>query len=112
MSIREIKGTFNPALFIVSTSFKNDDKEGATLNLTIENLAEVVNAIVYLKIKLPLSDLDDDYGREFVTTTIRGEKALKGIYSNPILKTVMDGLTSKIDFELKFPFKKVSVINN
>lgn len=86
----------------------NDNIHDSVMNFTFELLAVVERCTVKLNIKMAESSSDQNYRREVLRTSIDAEKAFKGIYGNYFTRAFMENYLKSADFELKFPFQKVS----
>lgn len=56
---------------------------------------------------MPDDKNDDEYKREFFKTSIDAQKILKGIYGNYVTESIMENFVKSINFDTKFPIKKV-----
>lgn len=63
---------------------------------------------IYIKFRQPSSPDDRDYKTILMHTVVDVDKIFKGVYTNFVMKAIMDIVTSgSLDFELKLPFPPV-----
>ena len=77
------------------------------INSTVEIFDSLEKINVYVKVSLPEKPGDNQYRRELMSTVVDVEKLSKGIYSNGLLRVLMENFHKSINYELKFPLKKV-----
>lgn len=97
----------NPKLANFSVQLFNDDVHDTTVNMTLELFAFVTKMMTNLRLALPESGGDKDYRREFFKVTIDMNKFFKGNSGNFMSNALMENFNKSIDFEPKFPMKKV-----
>lgn len=85
----------------------NDRVSSTIFNVTCELKADIAKAQIIFKISLPENDNDRSYSREFFKTSIDAVRIANGIQGNSILRSLAGSFLKAIDFEIKFPFKKV-----
>lgn len=66
--------------------------------------------MMHIKVNFPDDPEDKNYSREFMKTSVDVRKILEGAGGNFLVRSFMENIYKSIDFELKFPIKKVSVI--
>lgn len=88
----------------------NDGIHPYSLNVTIETLAVITKLLIYIKIRVPENENDENYQREFISTVIDVEKALRGLQKNSIVNKLIENSLKTSDVELKFPIKKVKIV--
>lgn len=69
--------------------------------------AEARKIMLYCQVNLPQDEKDKEYQKVLMKTSINLEKLWKGIQGNFMIKVVMANFLEVIDFEPKFPVKKV-----
>lgn len=62
-----------------------------------------------VRITTPIDDDDKTYEKQFFRTSIDVEKLLKGVQGNFVMKVFLENFFQSIDFEPKFPMKKVRI---
>jgi hypothetical protein len=97
----------NLKVFNLSLNLLNDDVHDTVMNLTIQSFVDVDDITIFLKLAIPADDSDRKYSQEIMNTRVNCKSVLKGFNSNYVVKTFLDSVLKAIDFELKFPFKKV-----
>lgn len=60
-----------------------------------------------MTINVPESENDMEYRREFFKASIDAEKILDGKFGSYVLKAIMENFIKSMEFDPKFPFKKV-----
>lgn len=79
------------------------------INVTTQYYVDVLKVWLTIKIDLPEDENDKNYRREYFKTSIDCEKLAKGIHGNYMIKGLAEQYLKHIDFELKFPMKKVII---
>lgn len=93
-------------LNITATLWSDPEKIlDSTMNMTIETFEQADEMKIYVKVMLP--DKSDTYNVEILNSVIDCKKLLNGIQGNFLAKSIMENLMKSVDFDLKFPFKKV-----
>lgn len=70
-------------------------------------LFDVDRVLAYGRFNIPENTDDKYYKREILKTTVDIDKLFKGIATNFITKSIMKDLEGNLNFEPKFPLKKV-----
>ena len=92
----------------MNISYVNDKaSQQSLINSTVEIFDSLEKINAYVKVSLPEKPGDNEYRSELVRTVLDAEKLFKGIYSNELIKTLMENFHKSITYELKFPFKRV-----
>lgn len=78
------------------------------MNITIETKEIVQKLIVFMTINVPESETDLEYRREFFKASVDAEKILDGKFGSFVVKAMMENFITSMEFNPKFPFKKVS----
>lgn len=99
---------FNKELLDIEFNISTAKREGSLINAVGTTLFDIEKLVVYLKFKIQENNRDEVYKKVFFNTVVDVNKLMSGIYSNYIAKSLLEGLQKSVDFELKFPFKKVS----
>jgi hypothetical protein len=87
----------------------NDGIQSSILCGALDLRVDLLKLIVRLIIRNQEDEQDRDYQHVFFQTSIDAEKFLKGIGAIMFLKGFIRDLKKSVDFELKFPFKKVEI---
>lgn len=58
--------------------------------------------------KIPADGNDKNYEKEFLRTSLDVQKFFNGVQGSFLTKNIMETFFKSIDFEPKFPFKKVN----
>lgn len=70
-------------------------------------LYDVDRVLAYGRFNIPESPDDKHFKREILKTTVDIEKLFRGIATNFITKSILKDLKGNLNFEPKFPLKKV-----
>lgn len=92
----------------MSLNYTTKPRQDTVINATGIIFNDIENLIMYLKVNVQKDKWDEDFRRPFFSTVVDVKKLLTGTYGNYIAATLMDGIKKSTDFELKFPFKKVT----
>lgn len=106
--IHSVEVNENKSLANIKVNFFNDNVHDTVLNIVIENFVILNNIWVYMKIDLS-QNRNDHFNVNFVNTVFDLGKLFRGAFANPMIKIVTDSLLKNTNFELKFPFRPVSV---
>lgn len=60
-----------------------------------------------VKVSIPENKDDEGYDRVIFQSSIDVNRLFNGIHTNYFTRAIMEGYLKAIEFELKFPFKKV-----
>lgn len=95
----------------MKTNFKiyDDGRNGSLICFEFDILAETQKIMVFVKVKIPESEKDENYRRELINTRIDMEKLFNGIQGNYLTRIAFENLMTSIDFEPTFPLKKVKI---
>lgn len=74
-------------------------------------LADLERVKVEAKISIPENDMDQNYKKVLLKTSIDIAKLLNGTRGSFLTQAVMENFHKSIDFEPKFPMKKVKTMN-
>lgn len=109
--VEEYKIDYNPEVAkkpeLVVSSSKTQSFAG---NYTVELLKTVNKFKVYLFLNIAENENDREFRKEVMKTVIDSDKFFNGVYANPIVKYLVSTLFSSAQFELKLPFKPVTVL--
>lgn len=98
---------FNPKVLHANITVVNDGNHNGLISFTSETHAIMTSMKVYIRLCLPLTQSDSFFRREVIRTVCGVSKLLKGIYGNYLSKAIMEKLADLVDFELRFPAKKI-----
>jgi hypothetical protein len=99
---------FNKKVFNISFNIVNEEGRDTVANFTFHLFAQVDLVIVYLKLSVPIDNGDERYGRVIINAKINCNKVIDGFRGFLIIQPIYEALMRSIDFELKYPFAKVS----
>lgn len=91
-----------------TSSVLSDGTHSSLMTVISELFVDIEKLTARFSVKLPENQKDEDYKRVFFRTSIDIEKFFKGIDGNYITKAIMGDFFTCIDFEPKFPLKKVT----
>lgn len=94
------------AINITSTIF-NDGLHDSLVNMTVQHFVTIENEMLYIKFNLPLFEGDQNYQRQVLSTVTDMKKFMKGVNGNFITKSILERLSTSVDFPLEFPLKPV-----
>lgn len=83
-------------------------KSGSLVNIEFMLLQDVTKMLIYGRFNIPESSDDREYKKEVLQSVIDVDRLFKGVATNFIAKTVIDEFGKSMNFERKFPIKKVS----
>lgn len=106
----EFKLEQNKTLVDAKFNFYQPPLKDAIMNATIKSLVVFTGATIYVTVSFPATPHDKDYNKVFLKTVVDIKRVLGGVYANPILKSAMVNLLSALDFEIRFPFPVVSIV--
>lgn len=92
----------------MTLNYTTKPQHDTVINATGTIFNDIENLIMYLKVNVQKDKWDEEFRRPFFSTVVDVKKLLTGTYGNYIATTLMDGIKKSTDFELKFPFKKVT----
>jgi hypothetical protein len=92
----------------MTVDFINDKNQDVRLNYTFNILRDIYSAMAYIAVNSPKYDGDVNYQKQIFKTTFDLVKALKGVNGNFMTKALFEKALESMDFEIKFPLKKVS----
>lgn len=111
--VEEYKIDYNPEVFkkpeLIIFSDKTQPFAG---NYTVETIKTIKKVKIYLFVKIPENENDREFQREAVKTVIDCGKFLNGIYANPFVRYMVKSALPSAEFELKLPFKPVSLLTS
>lgn len=110
--VEEHKYDFNPEvvkkLELVIFSDKTQSFAG---NYTLEIIKTINKFKIYLSLNRPENENDREFRKEAIRTVIDSDKFFNGVYANPFVKFLfVPTLFPSAQFELKMPFKPVSLL--
>lgn len=97
----------NKKLVNASVETFNDGIHDTLLNAIIDLYKAVQNVFVDYQIRLPETPNDNNYKTVFFRSKINAKKVLQGVRGNILITLLVDTIVKSLDFELKFPMKKV-----
>lgn len=86
----------------------NDGVHDTVSNATIESLVTSYGVTLNIIVKLPENSKDFNYQRILIRNTVNLDKFVKGNRGNFLTAILMEQVMKFFDFEIKFPFPKVS----
>lgn len=92
-----------------NVSFINDGVHDTIVNIRVDNNVTLFGCTIVLVGRKPDSPTDTKYSREHFRVTVNLEKFLKGNRGSSLAALLIDQAFKFMDFELKFPLKKVRV---
>lgn len=101
----------NPEVANVTKNLVNEKNHDFRANFTVRTIKDIFTAIAYMDLKIPAYTGDVSYQKQVLKTTVDLIKVAKGVEANFMTKALMEKLRDSIDFDLKFPFKKVSLVS-
>lgn len=109
VTVKDFKLNYNKNLFKVNYSLKISETESFLFSSTVETLAVITKALFYIKLRIPANQNDKNFSKVFINTMVDLEKGLNGL-QNPFMAMVRDDHLKLLNFEIKFPFKKVLIM--
>lgn len=106
----KISQDFNEKIVIVNITLKNDGLHDTIANATIETFVDVANILVLAKVLVPESNDEERYTREYFRSSVDVGRVVKAIKGNTFIRMIAESLASSFDFELKFPMKRVRML--
>lgn len=99
---------------VVNGSIKihNDEAHDSLIDIRVETYDVIERIFLYMRLNVPENSNDKDFKKELFRFTFEVAKLFKDGYTNFMSKILMERLRETVDFELKFPFKKVSTGSN
>lgn len=98
----------------INISYFNDGVHDTIVNFTVKSNVTVYGCIIYIVLRRPESPSDTLFRHESFRVAIDFEKFLKGARGNSFPSRISNFLvnqaTKLVDFDLKLPFEKVSII--
>lgn len=85
----------------------SDGIHDTLFSASVETFTEIFNIFVDFEGRLPESSDDNNYEKLYFRTKINGMKFLKGVRGNYLIALLVDMILKSLDFEFKFPLKKV-----
>lgn len=93
----------------MSVKLINDGVHDTVASADFDLKCDLEKFKVEVIMKLPENEKDEKYKREFFRTSVDVAKFFNGVGgSNFIMKVIMETVLKSIDFEPKFPMKKVN----
>lgn len=88
-------------------NFSNEAHQDSVINMEAETFAVIDSMTLTSKLFLKEKETDQKYSRLLFQNFCDVEKLLTGLSGNFIAKALIESIRKSVDFELKFPFKKV-----
>lgn len=108
LSVRLLETTVNESILQdVSVNIMNL-KFGISVNIAATLLYDVEKVLAYGRVSIPENRDDKYFKKEILSTTVDIDKIFKGIATNFITKSIINDLQANLNFEPKFPLKRVS----
>lgn len=104
--------TTNKSIFKINYTLQNDGIHPYVINYTVETLAVFTKMLVYIKVKVPSNENDQNFQKEVINTVVDVEKAFKGIQNNFIIAKVFENIIKSSNLEIKYPLRKVRKVND
>ena len=94
---------------MINVTFKyvSDKVQDLAITVGTENFVGLDKLVLAVKINIPEDNNDRLFQREILRTVVDIGKLLNGVYGNPIIKSVVDSITSKKGFNTSFPVTPV-----
>lgn len=92
----------------LNSTIANDGVESSRINITAEFVEEIESLLVQMKLILPDDKDGEIYDRTYFAAAVDVSKFLKNMKGNALMRMVATQLMKSMDFEPKFPLKKVS----
>lgn len=89
----------------------NDGIHDSMIDIDLETLAVIEKMMVHVKINFALDKNDKTYQREFFQTSVDVKRLQDGVQGSFVIKMFLENFYKSIDFEPKFPLKKVRKIS-
>lgn len=99
----------NNSVANIKLEYFNDNVHDTVINVIIENFVILNNIWIYIKIDIS-KNKNDQFDLNLVKAIMDLGNLFRGATANPIIKTVTDRMLKNTNFELKFPFRPVSLI--
>lgn len=108
--IHKIMTDCNEQIAKITATIQNRGVESTRINYTVEINEEIDNLLVQMRMFLPDDKNADNYNRMYFDAGVDVSKIAKSLKGNTLMRMVAAQLIESMDFELKFPWKKVSSV--
>lgn len=88
----------------------NDGVHESLISASCEFYQDIEKMMLHIKVNFPDNPADSDFSREFMKTSVDVRKILEGAGGNFLVRSFMENIYKSVDFDLKFPVKKVSAM--
>lgn len=107
--IDRIDFTSNHDVVKFKIEFFNDQVKDTAMNISFDLLQDVEKCQVTLKVNLPESEHDQSFKRDLFSSSFDLMKALNGPLGNVMMRVMLESFKKSMDFEARYPIKKVSI---
>lgn len=101
---------FDAKIGNLNVSLYNDGIHDTIANITLETFIPIHGIILNFVLRSPDTVNDQNYQRVFLRTSVNFDKFLKGNRGNFLAGILMEQFVKTLDFELKFPLRKVQLL--
>lgn len=105
--MRKISHDCKENIAAINITLENDGLHDTIMNVTLESFIDFDNILVLSKLYLPDDKSGKSFTREYFSTSLDVSKITKAMKANALIRVVVEDLLKSLDFELKFPMKKV-----
>lgn len=98
---------FDKKLGSASIELFGDGTHDTRMNISVETFFQIEKLTAMLKISFPEDKNDTECRKEYFRTSIDMAKVFSGYQGTVFLRAFMENFYNSIDFEPKFPLKKV-----
>lgn len=112
MVIDDIVINQNSSLIDIKLDVFNEKLKDSVLRMVVDSYYKIDAGSMYLKVTLAKDVKKPDYNVILVNTVVDMKKMMNGVYASPILRTAYEDFRKNVNFELKYPFAPVRVMNN
>lgn len=105
-----IRQECNDKFVELNITLQNDGVHDTIINITFETFGDLENILIISKVNLPEDKNDNLFKKEYFKTTIDLKRMSKMIKGNALMRYVAEHALKSLDFELKFPLKKVILL--
>lgn len=103
--------TLNPVISNLTFWHNCDGSNECVVNCVVTSFLPIVKMKLYLTVKLPENERDNEFRLQVLRTVIDVEKLLSGVRGAKMLSWLIDDILKAIDFEPKFPLPPVGISN-
>lgn len=101
--------TFNPVISNLTFWHNCDGSNECVVNCVITSYFAIEKMKVYMTVKLPENEDDNEFRFQLLKTIIDVEKFFKGCKANPMVHFIVADFFRAIDFEPKLPLPPVRI---